>query len=659
MTLREVLERAAAWNPSKRITFVRGRGVESSITHGDLLSQATAVAAWLRAQGVCPRDLVILAPASNETFVRGFWGCVFAGAIPVPLPSPNGALHGSSRERFENVSRLLDEPRVIVDAIDVAVEPGHSRFLRLPSQLPSPWTPSAPDAEPSDAALIQFSSGSTGTPKGIVLTHGNVLANLRAMRDGARVTPDDVSVNWTPLSHDLGLIGFLLGAIYCPNDLVLIDIQAFVRRPLLWLDVLDAHRATITSAPNFGQSLMLTRLAESAAPWQGDLSRVRVVINGAEPISAGVMNRFMDALAPHGLRREAMFPVYGLAEATLAVTFPAPGGAPIVATCDRRALRVSDPVVRVDRTDPHATEVVGVGSAVDGCELRIVDDADRVLDEDTTGHVQVRGANVTAGYHADVGATQAAFSDAWLRTGDLGFVHAGQLYVTGRAKDILFVNGQNFYANDIERVALLAPGGDGRRIAACGWRAPEDAADRLLLFVSSANPDPDAGVFAAIRHQLQGVLGLTPHAIIPLPSSRFPRTTSGKVQRYRLREQFERGEFAAAIDRVRRAFASPEGMHPDVIEGPRTATERAVHAIWARELGLAPAAFGVHDRFAEMGGTSLNAMVMRLELEDRFGVSLSPESLARYPTVGTMAEYLDRGVSLVRLPGARRTIFRG
>jgi acyl-CoA synthetase (AMP-forming)/AMP-acid ligase II/acyl carrier protein len=662
-TLPRLLERAASWHESKRVTHVDGRRTPASSTYGDLLARALAAARWLREHGVAPRDPVILAPERNEDFVRALWGCLLAGAVPVPLAAPTRGRTGPATERLAGVWRRLGEPRVVVGEADAATAGAvgmagpawpipDPACLRLPSELPAGTPASVWDPRPGDTALIQFSSGSTGAPKGVVLTHENIVANLRAIRSGALVTPEDVGVSWTPLQHDLGLVGFLLGSISCPNDLVLIDTAAFVRRPVLWLDVLHDHRGTITAAPNFGQSLVLRRLG--AGPW--DLSCVRVLFNGAEPIAAGVMRAFMDALAPHGLRRESMFPVYGLAEAALAVTFPVAGEPPRVRCCDRRALAPGDRALDVEPSSAHAVEIVCVGSAVEGCRLRIVDDRDRPLDHGTVGHVQVRGSSVTAGYYDDPDATAGTFVDGWLRTGDLGFLSGGALYVTGRAKDVLFVNGQNLYASDVETVALRAEGAQGRRVAACAWRRAGDSADRLLLFVGSTRPDEDLDVFAAIQAELQATLGLAALAIVPLTPSAFPRTTSGKLQRHRLRERFERGELRDEADRVARLLAA-RGRVPAA--APRTSSERTVHAVWARELGLRDDEFGVHERFERLGGTSLTAVLIASALEERYGVALAQDLLTRCPTVATMAAHLDAHVAAGRPPAGRRQVFRG
>jgi hypothetical protein len=312
--------------------------------------------------------------------------------------------------------------------------------------------------------------------------------------------------------------------------------------------------------------------------------------------------------------------------------------------------------LEVEPSSAHAVGIVCVGSAVDGCRVRLVDDRDGPLDEGTIGHVQVRGSSVTAGYYDDPGATAGTFADGWLRTGDLGFLRGGALYVTGRAKDVLFVNGQNLYASDIETVALRAEGAQDRRIAACAWRPAGDAADRLLLFVGSTRPDEDLDVFAAIQEELQATLGLAPHAIVPLLPSAFPRTTSGKLQRHRLRERFERGELGHETDRVARLLAARARVPAAM---PGTPTERTVHAVWARELGLGAHEFGVHERFERLGGTSLTAVVIASALEERYGLSLAQDLVRQCPTVAAMAAHIDRRGAAGRSPAGRRQMFRG
>jgi acyl-CoA synthetase (AMP-forming)/AMP-acid ligase II/acyl carrier protein len=649
MTLQQTLARAAAAGGTKGVTYVSGgASPETHVPYAALLRQAHAVADWLRSEQVRPGQCVILAMATNENFTRAFFGCLLAGAIPVPVaPAGGGAASRSARERLSTVSRLLGRCPLVCDTDAPA---GNVGALRLPANLPPPESPLVIDAKPEDTAFLQFSSGSTGAPKGIVIAHENVLANLCASDRGLRKQPEDVMAGWTPLHHDLGLVGFLLGSIHRPNRLVLIETAAFVRRPLLWLDVLEKHRATITAAPNFGQALTLSRLTGAA---RRDLSSVRLVVNGAEPISPAVMEAFLAACEPHGLRREAMFPVYGLAEATLAVTFPALGGLPRVECFDRLQLRVGDRATPAGVSDSRGMRVVAEGRPLDGCEVRIAGDDDGPLDDGCVGHVQVRGASVTRGYYNDPDATRAAFAGDWLRTGDLGFFRDGDLFITGRAKDVLFVNGQNLYATDIEAVALEAEGMAGRLVAATACRSPEDSSDGLLLFVSAAGGRGDDAVLTAATQHLQTALGLTPDAVVPLPRPQFPRTTSGKLQRHRLRERYEAGEFAAAVPRFR---TTPGERAAD---GPRTPEERVAHGIWARELGLKPESFGIHERFDRLGGKSLNAAAILAALEHHYGGPIPADLIHRCPTVAAVAAHFAGGAGKLRLPNARQTIYRG
>jgi acyl-CoA synthetase (AMP-forming)/AMP-acid ligase II/acyl carrier protein len=429
------------------------------------------------------------------------------------------------------------------------------------------------------------------------------------------------------------------------HELVLLETAAFVRRPLLWLDALQQYRGTLTAAPNFGQALVLARLERAA---RRDLSSVRVLVNGAEPIAAETMTAFLDALGPHGLRRDAMFPVYGLAEATLAVSFPEAGTEPVVEYVDRQHLHAGETVRVMSPGDPGAIAVVSEGRPVRGCEVRIAGGDEAALPEGVVGHVQVRGASVTRGYYGDAAATEDAFTaDGWLRTGDLGFFREGRLHIAGREKDVLFVNGQNFYATDIEAVAGQAPGMERRRTAAVASRRPGDTADRLVLFVSGGNRPGDGEVFAAVRQRLQETLGLAPDAIVPIAGADFPRTTSGKLQRGRLRERFEAGEWTA--------YRAPSAARL----APRTPDERRVHAIWARELGLSPEDLGVDERFDEAGGTSLAAAAIAAALEDAYGGAIPPHVVANHSTVEGLSSLLAAGMAGLRLPGARKIVFRG
>lgn len=340
--------------------------------------------AGLYGLGLKAGDKVILSLSRNEEFIPAFWGCLLGGIIPAPLAppaslySPNPAL-----EKLQGVWHTLGEPLVLVspNLIEQDCEQPRDHCLISEDKLSAPSSlrrsqPAASfhEAGSTDTAFIQFSSGSVGHPKGVLLSHQNLLSNIRAIESGLALQKDDIGLGWMPLFHDMGLIGYHLSPLHFGINHFLINTMDFVRRPLLWLDSLEKHGATITAAPNFAQALILKRLRGNPLK-QWDLSRVRLVLNGAEPISVELMQRFMEKMSGFGLDPQAMFPVYGLAEATLAVAFSPTGETPRIEYLDRRELQNHHKVLLVNPDAPSAVPFTSVGFPVRGCEARIVDES--------------------------------------------------------------------------------------------------------------------------------------------------------------------------------------------------------------------------------------------------------------------------------------------
>jgi len=305
------------------------------------------------------------------------------------------------------------------------------------------------DAKPEDTAFIQFSSGSTSDPKGVVLTHKNLITTMRAIIDGSNLTSEDRFFSWMPLTHDMGMIGNHLTPVALCSDLTLMDTSVFVRRPLLWLTAASERRSTILCSPNFGYKHFL-KVYEAKGIDPIDLTNVRVIFNGAEPISLELCKQFLSSMSPYGLKPNTMFPVYGLAEASLAVSFPIPGEAIKSTNLKRTKLAVGD---KVEVSDEDSMTFVHVGKAVRDCAIRITDIDNNILSDHAVGKIQLKGDNVTKGYYrAEEINRQLITSDGWLETGDLGAFIDGELIITGRIKDIIFVNGLNLYSHDLENI---------------------------------------------------------------------------------------------------------------------------------------------------------------------------------------------------------------
>ncbi|MCH9826999.1 MAG: non-ribosomal peptide synthetase [Gammaproteobacteria bacterium] len=560
----------------REIVFVDADDNQRSISFALLQRRALTVLGALQRCGLGAGDTVILFVADNERFLEIFWACVLGAIVPVPLAAGSGEEH---RRKLFRVFAQFDRAWVCSDARTLEKLDGFAvnhGFGESWSRLQQRLLPSGgldisgepgrtTEVTPDDIAFIQFSSGSTSEPKGVVLSHDNVCANIGSIREAAAFTDRDIALSWMPLSHDMGLIGFHLNMLACGVSHLIMRTDLFARRPLLWLELASRRRATVLCSPNFGYQHYLKQY-EAKRPTGLDLSAVRLIFNGAEPISAELCQRFVETLAPHGLSPHSMFTVYGLAEASLAVSFPRPGAATEVLYLDRSRLKIGDDATAVEASHVHAAAFVKLGRAVPGTQLRVVDDAGRACAARAPGHVQIRGANVTAGYHGDEAASASArAADGWLDTGDIGLIDEGQLVITGRAKDIIFVGGQNYYPHDLERIAESVPGIETNKVAAVGVRRGD--AEALVLFV--LHRAPAAGLVPtalALRRAINLQTGLEVAQVLPV--TRMPKTTSGKLQRYALARAFERGEFDAAMAELEPLMAVGSGAADPEIEDP-------------------------------------------------------------------------------------------
>ncbi|MGW7661404.1 amino acid adenylation domain-containing protein [Streptomyces sp. NPDC054756] len=636
-TLLDVLLHTAEDAPGQEIVHVRGDGSEHVVTYAALRDDALRVAGGLRAAGLAPGTPVPLLADSGDAFQPLFWGALAAGLVPVPL-APEARRVGPVRD-------LLGRPPVMVDdrTEGLLTElPGPVRPLRLADLRAAGPLREPVHRAPGDLAFLQFSSGSTGAPKGVELTHAAVLANLRQIRASMAITRDDVLLTWMPYFHDMGLIGTHLVPLAAGLKQVRLEPLAFAKHPVRWLETAARHRATLLSAANFALALCLRRVPDTA--WAGlDLSPVRLLLVGAEPIAPRVWREFAARAGRAGLDATALLPVYGLAEATLAVTVPPLGETAVPLRLDRRELSAGRAVPGED----DAVELMDVGGPVPGCEVRVTDGAGEVLDAGRVGHIEVRGPQVARGYHRDPEASAAAFAGGWLRTGDLGFLHEGRLCVTGRHKDVVFAGGRTFHAADVEETAAATPGLPDGTVAVVGSTDPGTGHDRVVVCVQWARAVPDTAlpVLDAVAARVRRALGHDDVRVLPLPPGAFPRTTSGKLRRALIRERFEAGAYTEVEKRFTppRAPRAPRGVsggRPGAVPPSRREAEETVRGIWARVLDLPPGHIGPHDEFFALGGSSVKAMEVLGALEEAFGVPLEPRIVRDHDTVAALAGHL-------------------
>ncbi|WP_433496687.1 SDR family NAD(P)-dependent oxidoreductase [Sphaerimonospora sp. CA-214678] len=551
-TLPQALARAARVAPDRGTTYVLPDGGTDRQTYAELYDEARRMLGGLRRHGLVPGDAVLLQCAGNRTFVTAWWACVLGGFLPTPVaPAREYVTDNSGVRRLVAAWELLDRPPVIADA-------GPFDGVRsLAGRLPGGAAPRVLDAgtlfdpEPADwhvpdpEALIVnlLTSGSTGTPKCVQHRHRTIVARTYAAIAANGFTEHEVSLNWMPLDHVGGMIMFNLRDVFLTCEHVNVPTESVIRRPLLWLDCADRFRATCTWAPNFAFSLVCRRAGELAAgSW--DLSSLTNICNAGEAVVARTARRFLELLAPHGLPADAMVPCWGMSETSSGVTYarmhrddPAAGTITLEPASLDGALR------EMPAGTPGAVVVTEVGAPVPGVALRIVDPHGNVLPEGRVGRLHVSGRTVLNGYAHNERANRESFTaDGWFDTGDLGFLRDGRLFLTGRRKNTVIVNGANFPAHEIEAVVEQVPGVRPACSAVAGVPDEDAGTDALVVFFVPGTDDVPA-VVAAIRTALARDLALRATYLVPVTEWEFPRQQGGKVQRERLLEGWRAGRF--------------------------------------------------------------------------------------------------------------------
>ena len=498
--------------------------------------------------GLNPGDRVALVVADPAEFVLSFLGAVIGGFVPVPIyPRASFKARNAYVDTVGHIARAAGARALLTMEATLAVlEPvtaapdGPEKVLVLERFLEGEApTFEPPEIAPDDPCFLQFTSGSTSMPKGVVVTHRNLVQNARDFLGphGLDRRPEDVGLSWLPLYHDMGLIGFMLGTLVCDIPTYFVPTEAFARRPGMWLELISEKRATITFAPNFGYALATKRARDRDLAGL-DLSCVRIAGCGAEPINPDVMRAFADRFRPAGFDPGAWLPCYGMAEATLAITFTKHGGGFQTDRVDASQLRRR----RATPAGPDAdgtVELVSCGSPFPSTSLSIVDGQGRACGERQVGEVVVRGPGVTPGYFNNPEATEAAFRDGTLCTGDLGYVADGQLYICGRQKDLIIIRGANLHPQDIEWSVAEVPG--VRRDNVVAFSSLIDGEEQLVIAAEGNSKDaPELRKSVATRVAERHSLKVAHVAVVRLGS--LPKTSSGKVQRRRTRELFEDGQ---------------------------------------------------------------------------------------------------------------------
>jgi acyl carrier protein len=549
-TLDAVLDWHVRHNPDRpHILLSDGYSETETITYRELSNAAGHLAAALHSWGLEPGEFVgIMLPTGRE-FFEIFFATLLAGGVPVPMYPPvrlsqleehlrrqAGILRNSEaafliipaegKALATLLGRQIETLRGVSTVQDLHVR-NHTGTLSLPCR--------------EDAlAMLQYTSGSTGDPKGVMLTHANLLANIRAMGDAIDATSNDVFVSWLPLYHDLGLIGAWFGSLYYAVPVIVMSPLRFIVRPESWLWAIHRNSATLTAAPNFAFELCLNKIEDSAIEGL-DLSSLRMVANGAEPVSAETIRRFADRFERYGFRPEAMTPVYGLAENAVGLAFSAVGKKPIIDRISREALPQFEMAVPARDDEPHPMSFVSSGVPLPGNQIRIVDALGREVAERQQGRLEFKGPSSTRGYYRNPEKTEALFHDGWLDSSDLAYIAEGNIFITGRVKDIIIKGGRNIYPEEIEEAVGNLKDIRKGCVAAFASADARTGSERLIVVAETRSTD------STVRDKLEqdvtqtvtDILGMPADEVIISPPHTVPKTSSGKIRRSTMQELYD------------------------------------------------------------------------------------------------------------------------
>jgi fatty-acyl-CoA synthase len=579
-TIIQAIEDAAKAEPTRGFRFVPETGVpgfaapvsarpaagdagdasEASFSFTAIERMSARFGGALQALGLRKGDRVALILPNNDDFVLCFLGAIRAGIVPTPIYPPMAL--GQLQAYLDNTRHIVAKSgaRVLITTAKIkrllgtvqSACPALEQVVAIEGirESSEPLKPEKVGLD--DVAFLQFTSGSTSRPKGVCLTHANLAANIKCiMEDGLRIGPEDVGISWLPLYHDMGLIGFVLAPLYHLVPIVYIPALLFLKRPVSWFQTITRHRGSIAYAPNFAYALCIKRI--KPADLEGiDLSTWRVAGCGAEPIRPETLEGFADTFAKVGFRKEALLPSYGMAESSLAITFTELGEGVKTLGVNGPLLWEKGQAQVVPEDDENAIRLVSCGPEFPEHKVRVFEPNDATsatpLPDGTVGEVRAAGPSIMRGYWEDAERTRDAFAGGFLKTGDLGFVHEGHVFVCGRSKEIVIVNGRNYYPQDMEWEASKVAGVRRGNVVAFGSKDPsgvERDRERVVLAFEVQEPErigQTSSLVAEVRRAVQEGMGLTLDDVIALPPGALPKTSSGKLQRAKTRELYETGE---------------------------------------------------------------------------------------------------------------------
>jgi acyl-CoA synthetase (AMP-forming)/AMP-acid ligase II/acyl carrier protein len=598
----------------------------------------------LKDAGFKKGDQIIIQLTENDKFVIAIISCLISGFVIVPL---NAGINEENLLKVTKVFNLLENPHILCDNSSYDLLKKYSEFnikfseslylfekIELFAQNLDFDNP-----EPSDTVIIQFSSGSTGIPKGAVVSHKNLITNINSMLQSLSLKHDEVFLSWAPLTHSSGLILTLMNALGSNSNLVLMDKQLFITNPLLWMVYVSKYNATLLFSPNFGFQYFLNALDKNKK-YEWDLSSVRYILNGSEQISMELSRKFLEALEKYGLNSVSMTAIYGLAEATLAVSIGKTNEKMQSIIINRQKMMTGNKIEILKQSDINGIELVVQGKPIPGIEIRVTDDSNNNLDEGYIGNLQVKSNSIVSEYYGNSDETKDLHTeDGWLNTGDLAFINQKELIITGRKKDVIIINGINYFPIDIERIIAEFLNYDVSSFVATGVFDSTKGKEKVIIgFVNHDKPDFFDELSEKIKKNVLSKIGIEIDSVIQIDN--IPKTLNGKIQRFKFKENFEIGLY---VQKQTYPFLN-------TLEKKQTynyCNQTIVNKHYIRKMikNLATDISGISELnvkrgLIEQGFNSLMAIKISSKLSEYFNKSFPESLIFDYPSIDSISDYI-------------------
>ncbi|HVT62525.1 MAG TPA: beta-ketoacyl synthase N-terminal-like domain-containing protein [Legionellaceae bacterium] len=650
-SLTDMLFKIAHQYPKNGMRFIDISGAEAFISYAQLLENALSCLHVLEQSGLVPGDIVILIINHDlKCFYTIFWACIIGGIVVAPLSQPTFETGSATLSKFSHIWQILNKPSIIIEdryspyfnTLKSSTEFYELHWLTLNDIKHSSKKGTPHIALPKDLSILQFSSGSTGHPKGIQLSHHNILTNLLAMQQSFELTSNDKVFTWLPHTHDMGLFFQYLSPVSTGCDIFIFSPMTFTRSPTLFLKKITEHKGTWFGSPNFGLDWMIKNVSDDEPAI--DLSSLRFILNGAEPISSTIMQQFVEKFSKYGLKENRMRAAYGMAEVTVCATVTKSFKPLTVDSVDRHTLINQNKILTPISSSSEKTHFVHVGYPIEEISIRITNKQGQILQENEIGEIQIKGPSVTSGYFNCASLATDLFTDGWLRTGDLGYMRDGSLVIVGRIKDIIFVCGKNYFAHDLEEIIFNKNIVQRGNLLIVGNNNHQTQQEEILVFVKyKANLEAFIELRQRIAESIHSSLGIESTHIIPVKS--IPKTTSGKLQRFALLKHYQNGVYDTIISEIHHIIKLRSNKIAHLTS--RSNLEQTLCQIWSDILEIPEKSISLNDHFFTLGGNSLKAFQLLDKLSNYLNREIDPVILVSCTTIKQIAAYLEENQPVV------------